>query len=158
VIDSATGRPPRRIGLWFAGDSSFYRAQFVRASETADLAFVKVDATGEFPTVQGIASGGTTAAGDAVAVIGYPLGTTLARGIKTPSMNIGSVSKVEADKIHIEAYSAEGASGSPAFDPHGNVVGVLFGSPVEAAGRIIFLVPSSVLISELRPDERALVR
>jgi S1-C subfamily serine protease len=118
---------------------------------------VKVDARGEFPTVRGIASVGA-AAGDAVAVIGYPLGTTLARGTKRPSMNLGSISKVEPDRIHIEAYAASGSSGAPVFDTRGNVIGVLFGSPAETGGRIIFLVPSTTLIAELQPNERALVR
>lgn len=158
VVIDADGRPPRRIGLFFARNPTWYYAQFLRASETADVALLKVDASGEFPTVKSIASSTTAAPGDAVALMGFPLGTTLERGSKTPSLNIGAISKIEPDLIQIEAYSAEGASGSPAFDADGNVIGVLFGSPVEAAGRIIFLVPSSALVAELRPDERALVR
>lgn len=159
VINPVTKQLPRRIGLWFAGDTTWYLANFVRAADSVDLAFVKIDAEGEFPTVQGISRGDNVAAGDAIAVLGFPLGTTLARGtVKRPSLNIGSVSQVEPDRIHIEAYSAQGASGAPVFDTRGDVIGVLFGSPVETDGAIIYLVSSAALIRELRPNERSLVR
>jgi hypothetical protein len=35
---------------------------------------------------------------------------------------------------------------------------VLYGSPTETGGRIIYLVPSSALIAQLQQNERGLVR
>jgi S1-C subfamily serine protease len=159
LLRDTSGNLPRRLGVWFSGDSVFRPARVVRVSDEHDLALIQIIEPGTYSTVRGIVASDGVAAGDLVAVIGFPLGTTLARGsVKLPITASGMVSKAEPNRLSIEAYAAEGSSGSPVFDARGNVIGVLFGSPEETRGRIMYVVPSSALIALLEGSERALVR
>ena len=99
--------------------------------------------------------------GAPVALIGYPLGTGTAgmggdiNKLKPVStLTVGTASKVLGDTLQLDVYAAQGSSGSPVFNTQGMVVGVLFGSPTESNGRIIYAVPSSKLAAQM-PGEGA---
>ena len=81
--------------------------------------------------------------------MGYPLGTDLpmdGSAAKTTT-TFGKVSKVVPDELQIDAFAIQGSSGSPVFDAHGHVIGVVWGG---VAGRIVFSVPVERLNELLR--------
>jgi S1-C subfamily serine protease len=70
--------------------------------------------------------------------------------IARTSFSAGSVSKVLSTVLQLEGYGASGASGSPIFDRHGQVVGILYGGRDAPGGRLLFGVPSTYAIELLR--------
>ena len=137
------------------------RERLLTVSTTDDLAFLKVDAPGAYPTVVGISSSGGVRPGAPIAIVGYPLGNEIAGmggSIDTltarATLTVGVISKSVPDILQVDAYVAHGSSGSPVFNERGLVVGVVYGGPTEAAGRIVYSVPSDRLIAQL-PGEAA---
>ena len=55
-------------------------------------------------------------------------------------MTAGSVSKRIGDVLQIDSYAGKGSSGSPVFDVHGSVVGVVYGGEAQSQGRIVYAV------------------
>ena len=157
-----TGEPePTRIAVQFHGTKRWLPARLMRISSTDDLAFLRVDAPGTFPTVVGISPSGGVRPGAPIAIVGYPLGNETAGmggSIDTltarASLTVGTVSKSVPDILQVDAFVAHGSSGSPVFNDRGLVVGVVYGGPTEAAGRIVYSVPSDRLIAQL-PGEAA---
>lgn len=150
-----------KIAVQYDGTKQWLPAHVMKMSTTDDLAFLKVDAPGTYPVVQGVASSGGMKAGAPVAVVGFPLGNATAGmggAIDTmtarASLAAGFVSKSVPDILQVDAYVAHGSSGSPVFNQRGMVVGVVYGGPTEAAGRIVYCVPSERLIAQL-PGEAA---
>jgi len=161
VVQDATGTPPTRIAVQFHGTKRWLPAHLLKVSTTDDLAFLKVDAPGAFPMVVGISPSGGVRPGTPIAILGYPLGNETAGmggSIDTltavATLTVGTVSKSLGDILQVDAYVAHGSSGSPVFDQRGRVVGVVYGGPTEAAGRIVYSVPSDRLIAQL-PGEAA---
>jgi S1-C subfamily serine protease len=74
------------------------------------------------------------------------------------TMTLGAVSKVLGDTLQLDVFAAQGSSGSPVFSSDGLVIGVLFGSPTESNGRIIYAVPSSKLAAQMPGEGAAIVR
>lgn len=150
VIDSA-GNHARHITVKFADTDVWHPAHIVRSLADADLALLQIDESGPFPAVKGVASSVTVPVGGTIASIGYPLGSDtpmdglIARTTLTP----GTVSKSIVDVLQIDSYATHGSSGSPVFDGQGNVIGVIYAGPKEAAGRIVYAVPSPHLVSLL---------
>ncbi len=150
VVRGADGtRTPRRIGIQFANSDQNFPARLLAVSPDADLAAVKVDIPGGVPTIGPLAAeAAPIRPGEPVAIIGFPLGLELpmsprgARFVARASLTPGTVSKVLEDRIQIDGYGAEGASGSPVIDQRGRVVGVLFGGQRGTQGRIVFAVPA----------------
>jgi S1-C subfamily serine protease len=144
-------RRPDRIAVRFADSRQNWRAQIVGLSPEADIAAIKVDITGGVPTVQLNARSDTVRQGDPIALIGFPLGTELPMSgeFARTSFWAGSVSKILDDLLQVDAYGAEGASGSPIFDRNGEVVGVLYGGQEGSGGRIVFGVPSRYAVGLL---------
>jgi S1-C subfamily serine protease len=143
---------PRRIAVRFADSRQTFPGRLVATSDDADLAVIKVDIPGGVPTVRALsARPDTLAQGEPVAIIGFPLGVDLpmSDGVARTTLLAGTVSKAVTDLLQIDGYGAAGASGSPIFDRHGTVVGVLFGGDADAAGRIVYGVPSSAVIQLL---------
>jgi S1-C subfamily serine protease len=68
------------------------------------------------------------------------------------------VSKVLANDVQINAYAAQGSSGSPVFDSRGYVVGVLRAGQGATSSVITFFVPSSFLIAALPASAKSIVR
>jgi S1-C subfamily serine protease len=157
-----TGEPaPTRIAVQFHGTKRWLQARLIKISDTDDLAFLRIDAPGSFPTVAGVSPSGGVRTGAPIAIAGFPLGNETAGmggSIDTitarATWTAGIVSKSVPDILQVDAYVAHGSSGSPVFDQRGLVVGVVYGGPTEAAGRIVYSVPSDRLIAQL-PGEAA---
>ncbi len=157
-----TGEPaPTRIAVQFHGTKRWLPARLIKLSENDDLAFLRIDAPGRYPTVAGVSPSGGVRTGAPIAIAGFPLGNETAGmggSIDTitarATWTAGIVSKSVPDILQVDAYVAHGSSGSPVFDQRGLVVGVVYGGPTEAAGRIVYSVPSDRLIAQL-PGEAA---
>lgn len=165
VILGDDGAAPARIAVQFQGTRRWLSARLLKASSTDDLAFIKVDAAGAFPTVVGVAASGGVRPGAPIAIVGYPLGNETAGmggSIDTltarATLTVGVVSKSVPDILQVDAYVAHGSSGSPVFNQNGLVVGVVYGGPTEAAGRIVYAVPSDRLIAQLPGEAAGVVR
>ena len=141
-------------------------AHFIRASSVADLGLVQIEVSGPFPTVAGILRSGSRArVGSPVALIGFPLGTSLpmegkgSTALKASStIGGGIVSKVLSNLVQVDAYAGEGSSGSPVLDGAGSVLAVVFGGAKESIGRIVYAVPSDHLIPLLPQGATELLR
>jgi S1-C subfamily serine protease len=154
VIDS--GARASSIKLKFANSGRWYTAHVAKLPDAGtDLALLQIDERGKFPAITKLAPTVDTPVGASVATIGFPLGTDLpmdGSAAKT-STTFGNVSKVVPELLQIDAYASHGSSGSPVFDGHGHVVGIVWGGPPGAAGRIVFAVPVDRLNELLRGNK-----
>lgn len=160
VVGDQNGAPTK-VAVQYHGTRRWLPAHVLKVSVADDLAFVKVDPPGAYPTVLGISSSGGVRAGAPIAIVGYPLGNETAGmggAIDTmtarATLTVGIVSKSVPDILQVDAYVTHGSSGSPVFNRRGLVVGVVYGGPTAAAGRIVYSVPSDRLIAQL-PGEAA---
>ena len=152
VIDSA-GNHSKRIVIKFADTDTWHAARIVRSFPVngADLALLQIEDAGQYPVVKGLAPRVSVPVGGTIASLGYPLGTdtpmdgAIARTTLTP----GTVSKSISDVLQIASFATHGSSGSPVFDGHGDVIGVIYAGPKEAQGRIVYAVPSPHIIALL---------
>ena len=167
VVQAADGARAQRIAVAFNGTSGAWkRATIELVSETDELAFLRLTSPGSYPVVQGIAGDdASTQLGRPVAILGYPLGTGTAGmngsiNTVTPSatLSAGTVSKRLPETLQLDAFAAQGSSGSPVFDSRGLVVGVIYGGATESAGRIVYAVPTARLVAQLPSDARRVVR
>jgi S1-C subfamily serine protease len=151
-------RKPNRVALKFADSYQVFKASVVKVSAETDLALVRVEnLIDTVPVVHGLNTHPETVqAGDPVALIGFPLGVELPMGVQAgkevakTTFGVGTVSKVLPDRLQIDGYSAQGASGSPIFDRNGDVVAVLYGGQEGTNGRVLYAVPASY-ITKLLP-------
>jgi S1-C subfamily serine protease len=60
-------------------------------------------------------------------------------------LGVGTVAKVVPGVLQIDAYAAEGSSGSPVFSADGALVGVVYGGAEGSGGRIVYAIPSSAV-------------
>ncbi|MHB1313523.1 MAG: trypsin-like peptidase domain-containing protein [Gemmatimonadaceae bacterium] len=164
VVQDETSAP-QKIAVQYNGTKRWLPARVVKLSTTDDLAFLRVETPGTYPTVLGIGSSGGVRAGAPIAILGFPLGNETAGmggSIDTltarASLAAGFVSKSLPDILQVDAYVAHGSSGSPVFNQRGMVVGVVYGGPTEAAGRIVYSVPSDRLIAQLPGEAAGAVR
>ncbi|MFI5244545.1 MAG: trypsin-like peptidase domain-containing protein, partial [Gemmatimonadales bacterium] len=166
VVQDAQGRAARRVRVIFENTAGAWKsAHVVKVSPTDELAFIKIDDAGSYPSVAGVARESALRVGTPVALMGYPLGTSTAGmggDINTlrpkSTLGLGTVSKILADTLQFDAYAAPGSSGSAVFDARGFVVGVLFGGQPESSGRILYAVPSDRLAAQLPREASAIVR
>lgn len=155
VLDASGGRA-RRTAVIFADTKRWLEAEILRTSERDDVALLRVATGGGFPAVAGVApSAARVEVGSPVAIIGFPLGVTTAmegegtRIIARTTLAPGTVSKMLPSVLQVDAYAAEGSSGSPVLDRRGHVVGIVYGGVRESSGRIIYAVPSERLLALL---------
>ena len=151
VVDSAGNRT--RIFVRLAGTSGTHRAHVVRVSgDSVDLALLQIDGGGPFPAVGGVAAAVDAAPGEAVVTLGFPLGTDLPMegAVVDPSLTMGTVSRSLKDLLQIDSWAAHGASGSPVFDTHGHVIGVVWGGQRNTGGRIVYAVPADRITQMLQ--------
>ena len=86
-----------------------------------------------------------------IATIGFPNGVDLegfndlTRTGASATLTAGTVSRLAHDLVQIDGYGATGASGSPILDPHGHVVGVLYGGQRDTGGRIVYAEPAKFI-------------
>lgn len=155
VMDSA-GAKANGIVVKFADTRDWRHAHLVKVASGAnvDLALVQVDEPGPYPAVRGVANTVDTPVGGAIATLGFPDGSALPMEgsgsdftAKT-TLTTGTVSKLIPDLLQIDAFAGHGSSGSPVLDGKGQVIGVVWGGPTDAAGRIVYAVPAE-RISEL---------
>ncbi|MFI5245277.1 MAG: serine protease, partial [Gemmatimonadales bacterium] len=166
VVQDEKGQPAVAVAVAFEGTTGQWkRAHVVKVSTTDELAFIKIDGGGPYPVVVGVAKSTNLRVGAPAAIIGYPLGTSTAGmsgGIDrlTPrsTLGIATVSKVLAETLQLDAYAAEGSSGSPVFDARGFVVGVLYGGQAESHGRIAYAVPGERLVAQMPSEGAAIVK
>ncbi len=151
VLTGVNGdRTPRRIAVKFSGSNQWFPGRYVGVSDGADVGVLKVDVRGGTPRVFGLQRNPRSLErGDPVAIIGYPLGLDLPMEgsgldvVASPTLTVGTVSKVLASVVQVDGYGAPGSSGSPIFDHDGRVVAVLYGGVQESNGKIILSVPVS---------------
>jgi S1-C subfamily serine protease len=156
LVRGDDGAQAQRMLLIFSDTKRWVPAHVVKISSNADLAFLQIDEVGTYPAIAPpSATAKTPAVGSPAAIIGYPLGIdTPMEGSGTAitarsTLAAGTLSKVLDDVVQMDAYAGEGSSGSPVFDPDGNVIGVVYGGARESAGRIVYAVPGPVLAKEL---------
>ena len=153
VIDSA-GRPATRLGVIFNGSSQNFRAELLRAADSADLALLTVRVRGGVPVVRGLARG--VQHGEPVAILGFPFGLDFPVGGDWRRVGVrvsrfsGTVRSTGTDRLELDGYGVSGSSGSPVFNAAGEVVGIVFGGNPASAGRIVYAVPVPVLEALLR--------
>jgi S1-C subfamily serine protease len=136
-----------KISVKFANTSAWLPAYFVRspADTSIDLALVQLDDQKKMPIVNGIAAKVDVPVGGPIASLGFPDGSDLpmdGANAKT-TLTLGTVSKLTNDLVQIDSYASHGSSGSPVFDGHGHVVGVIFGGAPGSGGRIVYAVPGA---------------
>lgn len=150
VRSPLTGRAPTRLGVKYANTDVLLHAHVVAldADSTVDLALIQVDEPGAYPVVAGVArSLDGVRAGSPVVAIGFPHALDLpmeGNRVKT-SLTAGTISKLLPDLLQVDAYASHGSSGTPVFDSHGWVIGVIYGGDGASAGRLTYAVPSSKL-------------
>jgi S1-C subfamily serine protease len=166
VIRDEKGALAKRVVVEFEGETGkFKQARVVKVSETDELAWLKIEIPGTYPVIQGIARNANARVGAPMALIGYPLGKGTAgmegdinKMTPSSSQTLGSVSKVLPDILQLDVFAAQGSSGSPVFNAEGFVIGVLYGSPTDSNGRIIYAVPAAKLIAQMPPEGAAIVK
>ncbi|OWK38030.1 S1C family serine protease [Fimbriiglobus ruber] len=138
-------------------------AKVGRADKTHDLAILRVDATGAFPTLPLGTVDDITELAEVVAV-GFPFGRLLAADVTkeypTASVNTGSVTALrlrdgELDHFQVDVALNPGNSGGPVLDTRGRVVGVVV-SGIRGAAGINQAIPVSHLAKFLAEPELTL--
>ena len=131
----------------------------VATGENNDLALLQIDEKGPFPAVKGVsASGADAPVGKPIVSLGFPLGTDAPMEGSGPTLvakttlTVGVLSKVVTDRLQLDTYAGHGSSGSPVFDDHGHVIGVIWSGAVGSGGRIVYAAPSDRIL-ELLPAE-----
>ncbi len=167
VIRSKSGARAEQVAVAFDGTTGAWKEATVEyVSETDELAILRLVRPGNYPVVGGVArEARDVKIGDPVAILGYPLGTSTA-GMSgnidnlrpEATLGVGTISKILDDVIQLDAFAAQGSSGSPIFDARGLVVGVLYGAAAESGGRIIYCVPAARLAVQLPRDAAGVLR
>lgn len=136
-----------KISVKLANTDAWRPAYFVRAptDTSVDLALIQLDDNAEkTPAISGVAPNVDVPVGGPIASLGFPDGSDLpmdGANAKT-TLTLGTVSKLTNGLVQIDSYASHGSSGSPVFDSHGHVVGVIFGGAPGSGGRIVYAVPA----------------
>ena len=166
-VRTEKGDTATRIAVKFSETTNWLPAEVMRVSDDpeSDLALIRIDQPGKYPAVERIATAGADVVeGVSVVTIGFPLGyDTPMEGagndfLAKSSLNPGTVSKRTTGVLQIDSYAAHGSSGSPVFDARGRVVGVVWGGPPGAGGRIVYAVPPAKLGAFIPSVFRSIIR
>ncbi|MFQ5551566.1 MAG: trypsin-like peptidase domain-containing protein, partial [Gemmatimonadales bacterium] len=148
VAGPAGDKTARRVAIKFADSYQVFPGNILRVSDEVDLAVIRVQIRGGVPTVRGLADDTVRPRpGQPAAVIGFPLGSELPMDeegqgtIARTSLTVGTISKALANVMQLDAWGAEGSSGSPIFDAQGRVISVLYAG--QSGGQVVFGVPVS---------------
>ncbi|HKN68371.1 MAG TPA: serine protease, partial [Gemmatimonadaceae bacterium] len=147
VRSPLTGRAPTRLGVKYANTDVLLHAHVVQLSpdSSVDLALIQVDEPGTYPVVAGVArSLDAVRAGSPVVAIGFPhaLDLPMQGNVVKTSLTAGTISKLLPDLLQVDAYASHGSSGTPLFDAHGWVIGVVYGGDAQSGGRLTYAVPA----------------
>jgi S1-C subfamily serine protease len=159
VKSDATGRLTTQLQVAFSGTSTYLPATVGMIADDADVALIQIQAPGDYPVVSGINGAGTVPVGGALAMIGFPLSLELPMAGNTVSATLspGTASRRIPTLLQVDAFGAHGMSGSPVFDSHGLVVGVVYGGP-KGAPQIIYAVPSDRVAALIGEAGKGIVR
>jgi S1-C subfamily serine protease len=153
VVDSL-GNRATSVLVKFADTDIWHKAKVSRVAvdSAADLAVVQIETPGPYPVVRGISAAAAVAEGSTIASLGFPLGsdTPMDGLVAKTTLTPGTVSKSIPDVVQIDSYATHGSSGSPIFDGRGEVIGVIYAGPREAAGRIVYAVPAAKIRALLK--------
>ncbi|MCX5765881.1 MAG: trypsin-like peptidase domain-containing protein [Gemmatimonadetes bacterium] len=159
VVDDQGVTAPQVQVIFNGTVGQWRRAHVLKVSATDELAWLQIDEGGSYPVVGSLSTAPTPPVGTALTILGYPLGTETAgmggdinRLHPRTSLGVAIVSKALTDTLQLDGWAAEGSSGSPVFNAKGAVVGVVFGGPREANGRIVYAVPSARVVQQMPPD------
>lgn len=155
LVRGTDGAAPRRIAVVYADTHAWLPAHIDRVAADGDLAVLRVDRDGPFPFVSRIAAN-APAVGEPVAIIGFPLGAATPMDgstdgvIARSTMGVGTISKSIPGVLQIDAFAAEGSSGSPVFAEDGSIAGIVYGGAGQSAGRMVYAVPSPAVATLLQ--------
>lgn len=129
-------------------DSKKYSAKLKFISHQADLALLEVQDKSFFDGIQALKFTNEIKQGDAITVLGYPMGG------KTLSTTKGVISRIEPSRyswsnetmlaIQVDAAINPGNSGGAAINSKGEVVGIAMQSLIKASN-ISYIVPSIIV-------------
>lgn len=148
VVTDKDGNRASRIVVRLTGNSGQRRARVVRvlgaAGDSTDLALIQIEGVGDYPVVRGIANSVDAETGSSIVTLGFPLGTELPMegSAVEPTLTMGVVGKSLKNRLQIDSWATNGASGSPVFDTHGHVIGVIWGGEQNTGGRVVYAVPA----------------
>jgi pSer/pThr/pTyr-binding forkhead associated (FHA) protein/V8-like Glu-specific endopeptidase len=167
-VENDAGERASRIAVKFKDTGEWLPAHIVKVANDneGDLALIQIDIAGKaLPTVSGVQSNGDHAAeGAPVAIIGFPLGFSIAMEgegndfIAKSTLNPGTISKLTSTILQIDSFAAHGSSGSPVLNARGFVIGVVYGGPEQGAGRIVYAVPADKIAAFIPSEYRGIVR
>jgi S1-C subfamily serine protease len=168
-VRDENGALATEIAIKFRDESTYVRAHIVKvpgAGDDVDLALIRLDdSLSTYRTVQGIQANDDNAQeGATVALVGFPLGyETVQEGqgenfVAKTTLIAGTVSKRTSSVLQVDSYAAHGSSGSPVIGAKGLVVGVVWGGPKDAGGRIVYAVPVERIVAFLPDHLRGVVR
>lgn len=127
------------ITVYFSGQKEGWSAHVVRdhSDPEVDLAVLKIDGGGGFPTVMGLEPNDDGFnVGEEAYIIGYPLGSgTYNEGVTTPTFTAGSLSKKTVHRLQYDTTTFPGSSGSPVFNNVGKIVAVHFSGQNSNSGQ-----------------------
>ncbi len=140
-------------------------ARLLRGSRETDLAILQLVTERPVPVVSGLeADSSQLRQGDEVAIIGFPLGTTLLQTTgqhrATTTLTRSTISKSTPTIIQLDAPVFQGFSGSPIFNRQGKVIGVLtarlgeLGEPLDPSARSIGLGTPIRFVRELLSEAK----
>jgi S1-C subfamily serine protease len=156
------GQKASAVTVVFSNSKRHISAHIVKVSDdsSADLATIQLDGGGRFPTVSGVSRDGEVAQGASVVTLGFPASLDLPMDgdVMKSSLITGTIGKKTPDFLQLDSWATKGASGSPVFDAHGTVVGVIMGSPLDSKGAIVLAVPSAKVVAFLGDAGRAIVK
>jgi S1-C subfamily serine protease len=153
VVQDSAGAATR-IAVKFANTRVWKPAHVVRVDKdsTVDLALIQMNDAGPYPVVRGVSGGGVdVAVGAPIAALGFAPRDDSASskldndGLARTSFSTGTVNRALIGLLQIDAFAGRGSSGSPVFDRHGHVIGVIWGG-MSAEGRVVYAVPSDRLL------------
>ncbi|PSL50626.1 trypsin-like peptidase [Salsuginibacillus halophilus] len=127
-------------------EGDLYEAEEIYISDTADLAFVKLQAEETFPTISFAAENASLQ--DEAYVVGNPLGFTRVA-------NEGEVISSNDEQLLISTPIYSGNSGSPVLNEAGEAVGVVYASRTGTDGRQGIAVSRDQVFEEM-PEEVSL--
>lgn len=160
-----SGERATRIAVQFSGSRQVWPARVAAVSDSVDLAVLRVrGVVGGVPRVEALnARPDTLRSGSPVTLMGFPLGgdeyaSAADRPAPVPLVSAGVIVRTGPDRMEIQGYGAEGASGSPVFDGDGEVVAVLFGGRSDPGGRTVVAIPIDAVSGLLEAARRGRMR
>jgi serine protease Do len=136
--------------------SKTYTAEIIGADESTDLAVLKIDKGSDTLTPVPLGNSDTLQPGQAIGVVGNPLGLakTITQGIVSGINRMVGDGGYELHSIQIDAAVNPGNSGGPLFDMYGNVVGIVnqklvYENVTEGLGFAISIDEAKPIISDL---------